>query len=69
MLRRDRLEMLIKDYWTAIDGKDVAKIGRLSREVDAEAERSGYPNYTRLRRLHAAAERAGAEALATTLTR
>jgi hypothetical protein len=29
MLRRDRLEMLIKDYWTAIDGKDVV----VSRDV------------------------------------
>ena len=67
MLRRDQLGMLIKDYWAAIDARNVAEIGRLSREVDAEAERTGYPNHARLRRLHAAAERAGA-AVATTLT-
>jgi hypothetical protein len=65
MLRRERLEMLIKDYWAAIDRRDVAEIALLSREVDAEAERTGYPNYARLRRLHAAAERTRAEALAT----
>ena len=66
MVRRDRLEMLIKDYWAVIDAKDVAEIARLSHEVDAEAERTGYPNYARLPRLHAAAERARAEAVATT---
>jgi hypothetical protein len=66
MVRRDRLEMLIKEYWAVIDAKDVGEIGRLSREVDAEAERTGYPNYARLRRLHAAAEHARAEAVART---
>ena len=68
MLRRDQLEMLIKDYWAAIDARDVAEMARLSREVDAEAERPSYTNFARLRRLHAAAERARAEAAATALT-